>query len=85
MNDFTKEELDALKWCVRQAQAHNKPDNVTSMAYVDGFVPMIKKIQCMIDNYCEHPNPYILVECAQNSGIHYCHDCKTMRKIEDDN
>ena len=55
MNEFTKEELENLKWCVRQAQAHNKPKDVTSMAYVDGFVPMIKKIQSMIDNYCENP------------------------------
>lgn len=51
MNDFTKEELESLKWCVRQAQAHNRPDNITGMAYIDGFVPMIKKIQSMIDNY----------------------------------
>ncbi|HHF7341035.1 TPA: hypothetical protein ACPSKZ_000698 [Legionella anisa] len=52
MNDFTKEELeDILSWsdvyCV----------GATDLSYRVSR-PLIKKIQSMIDNYCEHkPEP----------------------------
>lgn len=52
MNDFTKDELEFLKWCVRQASAHNKPEQGST--YVDGFGSMVRKIQSLIDNYCNH-------------------------------
>ena len=47
MNEFTKEELEFLKWCVRQANAHNLPQQGST--YTDGFGSMCKKIQSVID------------------------------------
>ena len=43
MNDFTKEELKSIMYCVKQMKIH-----------IDGYNPLKSKIQSMIDNYCEH-------------------------------
>ena len=43
MNDFTKEELKSIMYCVKQMKIH-----------IDGYNPLKSKIQFMIDNYCEH-------------------------------
>lgn len=45
MNDFTKEELKSIMYCVKQMKIH-----------IDGYNPLKSKIQSMIDNYCEHKN-----------------------------
>ena len=52
MNDFTKGELEILKWCVRQAAAHNPPTQGST--FIEGYTPMIKKIQSLIDNHPEN-------------------------------
>lgn len=46
MNDFTKKELIALEDAMEQRLIDHPPKG--------GESPLLKKIQCMIDNYCEH-------------------------------
>jgi hypothetical protein len=43
MNDFTKEELENLQYCMRQMKIH-----------IDNYDETYNKIQSMIDNYCDH-------------------------------
>ena len=60
MNIFTKEELCAL----RDSRCYHMDDSYPSND------PLFKKIQSMIDNYCEHDMKY-------NSGEHlYCNKCE---------
>lgn len=49
MNDFTKEELNELLDCIgwKLGEGHRNPNITFSLE---------KKIQSMIDNYCEHKN-----------------------------
>ena len=43
MNEFTKEDLENLHYCMRQMTIHiNKYDDIYN------------KLQSMIDNYCDH-------------------------------
>ena len=44
MNEFTKEELEYLRWLVADYEEE----------YPDGATELPKKLQSMIDNYCEH-------------------------------
>jgi len=44
MNDFTKEELEFIKRCVKPF----------SWLWKDDFDEIVHKIQSLIDNYCEH-------------------------------
>lgn len=68
MNDFTKEELEFLKHSVREHYKNNRP--IKGSTYMDVWAKMIKKIQSMIDNYCEH-------ECSGDGECltKICHRC----------
>ena len=59
MNDFTKDELQNLKYCMRQMTIA-----------IDNYDEIYNKLQSMIDNYCDHKNPYTKL------GITVCLDCK---------
>jgi hypothetical protein len=48
MNDFTKEELQKLKWMLCEAGK--------------GTQPLCYKIQSLIDNYCEHDEDEYVTE-----------------------
>jgi hypothetical protein len=52
MNDFTENELEFLKWCVRQAASHNPFKQGST--YIDGFASMIKKINEEIEDLKRH-------------------------------
>ena len=52
MNDFTKEELEFLKHAIREHYKNNTP--IKGSTYVNIWAEMIKKIESMIDSYCEH-------------------------------
>ena len=58
MNDFTKEELKSIMYCVKQMKIH-----------IDGYNPLKSKIQSLIDNYCEHeagePRLVLTKECVK--------------------
>lgn len=71
MNDFTKEELEFLKNSVREHYKNNPP--IKGSTYVNVWAEMIRKIQSLIDNYCEHEwdNFY---QGSINIGI-YCNKC----------
>jgi hypothetical protein len=74
MNDFTKEELEFLKWNVRQAAKHNPP--IKGSTYVDGFAIMIRKIQSLINNYCEHTHKdYSVGDTRPIAMTHECLKC----------
>lgn len=60
MNDFTKDELQALHYCVNPVRIN--PD----------FCDELKqKIQAMIDNYCEHTNK----QYYERVNIYECDNC----------
>jgi len=61
MNDFTKEELKELLDCIHWKINEGQEENLTTA--VD------KKIQSMIDNYCEHE------ETVQDSAMVDCCKC----------
>lgn len=46
MNDFTKEELQLFEWYMRKEKITPK------IPYI--HLNLIRKLQLMIDNYCEH-------------------------------
>lgn len=52
MNDFTQNELEFLRWCVRQAAKHNPFKKGST--YIDGFASMIKKINEEIEDIKRH-------------------------------
>ena len=54
IKEFTKEELEFLKHSVREHYKNNPP--IQGSTYVNVWEKMIKKIQSMIDNYCENEN-----------------------------
>ena len=62
MNDFTKEELKELHDCIHWKINEGQEEKLTTL--VD------KKIQSMIDNYCEHKfilhtnAPYVFIMCV---------------------
>lgn len=64
MNDFTKEELEALADCYEQRM---------NSGYVI-HLELLHKIQSMIDNYCEHEWENICCQCDLDKI--YCHKCK---------
>jgi hypothetical protein len=64
MNDFTKEELELIHDGLSYAAATSIE---TGGMIKDFLLPVAKKIQYMIENYCEHENSWADV---------YCDDCK---------
>ncbi len=73
MNDFTKEELEDICYAVFNfyKEGYELPSQKTGALY--------KKIQSMIDNYCEHPEPYHLTYGA--TILDYCDKCKHIFKF----
>lgn len=63
MNDFTKEELKSIMYCVKQMKIH-----------IDGYNPLKSKIQFMIDNYCEHTESKTIVN-YDNDFVSVCVKC----------
>lgn len=51
MNEFTKEELMSLKFCIEIA-------SIEESSILDSRKQLLAKIQSMIDNYCEHKEKY---------------------------
>jgi len=51
MSDFTKDELEFLKHAVREHYKNNQP--IKGSTYMNIWANMIKKIQSMIDTYCD--------------------------------
>ncbi len=70
MNDFTKEDLEFIKLCVRE---HYKNNTTTKgYDYIKEWENWLPRLQSMIDNYCEHD---------WRKGVHlfndiYCTKCK---------
>ena len=64
MNDFTKDELGIIAECVEADFYHT---NWSKSMYE----PLIKKIQSLINNYCEH-EPSIYCKCE---GQWVCDEC----------
>jgi hypothetical protein len=70
MNDFTIEELEELYFFT---ELHK---NKYSLKYPE---ELIKKLQSMIDNYCEHQIKLIGANPIDNEGICiYCGKCKAV-------
>ncbi len=61
MNDFTMKELIALEHAMEQMLI-NHPSQ-------DGESPLLNKLQCMIDNYCEHSG-------EDRGDDNFCNRCK---------
>jgi|JI10StandDraft_1071094.scaffolds.fasta_scaffold55099_11 hypothetical protein len=61
MNDFTKEELEKIFYCV----------DITSHIQDDNEQPLLDKLQSMIDNYCTQ-HTWI----GAHDGIMFCYHCK---------
>ena len=64
MNEFTKQELEELSfWLTRLSMMEDKMDNIR---------PIHKKINNMIDNYCEHnqgtTEDSVLIEICKKCG-----------------
>lgn len=68
MNDFTKEELEEIKSCLKYIIASGVAP------YSCLTISLKKKTQSMIDNYCEHlwsdgsGNNVICVKCHKDDG-----------------
>lgn len=66
MNDFTKEELQEVKRCVKYMI------NGVVTPYSSLTLAINKKIQSLINNYCEHLNR----QYYDKIDSHECNDCK---------
>lgn len=78
MTDFTKEELINLLSCVKS----NKAFHMVNMEII--YPVLMKKIQSMIDNYCEHEYSKGCMEC----GAFECKKCEhyfSYEEIRNDN
>lgn len=69
MNEFTKEELEQLYNCAKFVTEYNWLH--------DRYDGLMKKLQCMIDNYCEHRKSFECPEC----GIYKCEKCERATNI----
>lgn len=66
MNDFTKEELVAIKKIY---------DKLTVGTYIENLSSLMIKVDSMIDNYCEHEYKKTLDKSGM-AFINMCHKCK---------
>ena len=71
MNDFTKEELEELLNGYEH-HSHNTRHNWPSL-------DLCKKIQSMIDNYCEHDFVTFLQDQNKEPFIEKCLECHELR------
>ena len=71
MNDFTKEELEYLN-----SSLHWATGNPMAAINYDKYSKLSKKLDSMIDNYCEHEfiintnSPYIFMMCSKCDKIY---------------
>lgn len=66
MNDFTKQELECLANAIELQLQHRVFNEINEHKRVE----LVKKIQKLINSYCDHPNSY------SDSNYHYgCSDC----------
>ena len=77
MNDFTKEELGdlyaAIRYCYKQHIDLPSDTDIERFSYC-----LMEKIQSMIDNYCEHPENNICMECVSAT----CEKCNKLWEIK---
>lgn len=73
MNEFTKEELEELNSMIHRYMYACIDVTRTNILH--------KKIQSMIDNYCDHPESYMF---RYEGWINYCDKCKRMWKTKKD-
>lgn len=66
MNDFTKEELEYIFYCVDIVTNKNDEHDI--------YEKLENKIQFMIDTYCEHEWENICCQCTMDKI--YCHKCE---------
>jgi hypothetical protein len=74
MSEFTKEELQLIRYCIENI-SHKK-----FMADVN-IQPLYLKLISIIDNYCDHPESYMY---RYDGWINYCDKCKRMWKTKKD-
>lgn len=67
MNDFTKEELNLLLTTIKPLRSRA------------GLPSLFNKMRDMIDNYCDHPEPYRMMYGA--TILDYCDKCKHIFKF----
>lgn len=77
MNDFTKEELERLFHLVNRSE---RIDPIDKKNYIATYELRLK-IQSLIDNYCEHTENYICMECLSAT----CEKCHKIWELKDDN
>ena len=68
MNDFTREELETLLYCVGETSSYEQTNEDI----------LIDKIQSMIDNYCDHDQGFtedsVLIKlCNKCDDIYFIH------------
>lgn len=73
MNDFTKEELMDLHYSLYGGVHDDHP-------VPDHLIILQKKIQSMIDNYCEHPINNVCMECFSAT----CEICNKIYGLKDE-
>lgn len=66
MNDFTKDELMSLQFCMEVAMGGDS-------SIRDSRKELHQKIQSMIDNYCEHEHKHYSV--GDTRPMHMTHEC----------
>jgi len=67
MNEFTKEELEEIAGVI-SSHINSHKDNDTRIL----LIPIIKKLEEIIDNYCEHKNAGQDYSCNRCWDCHYC-------------
>jgi hypothetical protein len=73
VNDFTKEDLEIIIYLI---DAYCEGDDLTKLSYN----PFRKKVESMIDNYCDHSWFFYL---RNGSSVLRCHKCD--KELPDDN
>lgn len=73
MNDFTKEELELLKYCALRCKLYDKQ----SQDLFNDLDQSLIKIQSMIDNYCEHDFGY-----KDIGRVEICGKCEKIKEIK---
>jgi len=76
MNDFTKDDLYMLRRAVINLYKIDDKDSIES--------PLYKKIQSMIDNYCEHESNgirYAVIKLRSTDERDYEYKCSKCKKV----
>lgn len=76
MNEFTKEELEAIFYCIDMVK--HQDDEYPE------FDIMLNKIQCMIDNYCDHEcsnHQPIRLKLLSGKEYDFCETCLHIKRM----